>query len=192
MGSEDLSDAASRFTVLLEPHRGALWRFASRMSWEKGNAEDVLQEAIMIAYRKFATFQAGTDFKAWVYQILVNTLLNANAKHRRALQDTAHVENLDLVQALERENTYASVMADPDRFLERVADPIKKSVNALSPHERLIFLLRSVEGFSYREIAKLLDLPMGTVMSHLFRARLRLREDLSDYAREHGLAREAS
>lgn len=187
-----MSDAASRFTALLEPHRDALWRFASRMSWEKGNAEDALQEAVMTAYRKFAVFQPGTDFKAWVFQILVNTLLNANARHRRALQDRAHVENLDLVQALERENAYASAMADPDRFLERVADPVRKSVNALSPHERLVFLLRSVEGFGYREIAKLLDLPMGTVMSHLFRARLRLREDLADYAREQGLARGAS
>lgn len=192
MGSEALSDAASRFTLLLEPHRDALWRFASRMSWEKGNAEDVLQEAVMTAYRKFTTFQTGTDFKAWMFQILVNTLLNANAKHRRILQDTVHVENLDLVQALERENAYASVMADPDRFLDRVADPVKKAVNALAPHERLVFLLRSVEGFNYREIARLLDLPMGTVMSHLFRARMRLRESLSDYARKNGLVREAS
>lgn len=178
-----------QFVRLLEPERDALWRFASRMSWDRATAEDSLQEAILIAFRKFDTFTLGTSFKAWMFRILSNVILNANSQTRRHLQRHVSPESLDLIEALEREEAYQNVLEAPEQVLQHVADPVRRAVQSLPAHERMVFLLRAVEGFRYKEIAALLDIPMGTVMSHLFRARGRLRETLADYARTSGFAR---
>jgi RNA polymerase sigma-70 factor (ECF subfamily) len=184
-----MSDHHAEFTALLAPERDALWRFAERMCWDRSAAEDCVQEAVLIAYRKFETFTAGTSFRAWVFRILVNTILNANSKLRRDLRRQTVSEDLDLVAALEREQAYHDVLEDPERLLQRVSDKVRGAVKSLPPQERLAFLLRAVEGFSYREIADTLQIPMGTVMSHLFRARARLREFLAGYAQASGFAR---
>ncbi len=178
------------FVALLEPEQDALWRFARRMCWDKSAAEDCVQDAVMTAYRKFDVFTPGTSFRAWVFRILVNVILNANSQMRRALSRRAPVsEDMDLVAALDREEAYERVLEDPDAYLDKVPDRVRNAVKGLPPHERMVFLLRAVEDFSYREIAGSLSIPMGTVMSHLFRARTRLRETLSDYARQTGFAR---
>lgn len=185
-----VSHTPEQFVRLLEPERDALWRFAARMSWDRATAEDSLQEAVMIAYRKFETFTLGTSFKAWMFRILANVILNANHRTRRHLQRHVSPERLDLIESLEREQVYQDVLADPDQVLEHVTDPVRRAVQSLPPHERMVFLLRAAEGFRYKEIAALLDIPMGTVMSHLFRARGRLRETLADYARTSGFVRD--
>ncbi len=177
------------FTALLEPERDGLWRFAQRQCWDRSAAEDCLQDAVMTAYRKFDVFTPGTSFKAWVFRILINVILNSNSQTRRALSRRAGTEDLDLVAALEREDAYENILENVDDYLDRVPDSIKRAVKSLPTHERMVFLLRAVEAFSYREIAQFLDIPMGTVMSHLFRARTRLRETLADYVRETGFAR---
>jgi len=186
---EAVLDPHAQFMQLLEPERDALWRFALRMCWDRGSAEDCLQEAVMTAYRKFSDFTIGTSFRAWTFRILSNVVLNANSQTRRRLQRHVTHESLDMVEALEREEAYENVLADPTRLLDQVADPIKRAVRSLPPHERMVFLLRAAEGFRYKEIAQILDIPMGTVMSHLFRARARLRETLADFARESGFVR---
>ncbi len=184
-----MPNAEADFETLLEPERDALWRFAQRMCWDKGAAEDCVQEAVMTAFRKFSSFTPGTSFRAWAFRILINVILNANSQTRRSLRVQKPAEDLDLVAALEREQAYERVLEDPETYLDRVADPVRRAVKSLPNSERMVFLLRAVEGFSYREIAGFLEIPMGTVMSHLFRARARLRETLCEYVRDTGFAR---
>jgi RNA polymerase sigma-70 factor (ECF subfamily) len=182
-------DRHPEFMALLAPERDALWRFARRMSWDASSAEDALQDAILVAWRKFDQFTPGTSFRAWTFRILSNTILNANNQLRRNLQRQVLSENLDLVSALEKEDAYDKVLDDPEGLLAQVGDEVRGAVKALPPAERMVFLLRSVEGFAYKEIAATLEIPMGTVMSHLFRARARLREFLAEYVQETGFAR---
>jgi RNA polymerase sigma-70 factor (ECF subfamily) len=111
---------------------------------------------------------------------------------RRALRQRAPAEALDLVGEFDQEQAWDGVLEDPGRFLERVSSEVRGAVKALPAHERMVFLLRSVEGFSYRDIAETLEIPMGTVMSHLFRARNRLRERLTEHARATGFIRRPS
>ena len=177
------------FLALLEPERDALWRFARRMCWDRSSAEDCLQDALLVAYRKFDVFQPGTSFRAWTFRILSNTILNANNQLRRSLKRQVLSEDMDLVAALEREEAYDGVLADPETLLAQVSDQVRGAVKSLPPAERMVFLLRAVEGFQYKEIAQTLQIPMGTVMSHLFRARARLREFLADYVNESGFSR---
>jgi RNA polymerase sigma-70 factor (ECF subfamily) len=184
-----MSDRHAQFTALLEPERDALWRFALRMCWDRSSAEDCVQEAALIAYRKFDVFTIGTSFRAWIFRILVNTILNSNSQLRRRLSKQTLKEDLDLVAALEREQAYDNVLENPELVLGQVSEEVSRAVKALRPSERMVFLLRSVEGFSYREISDQLDIPMGTVMSHLFRARARLRESLAEYTASIGFAR---
>jgi RNA polymerase sigma-70 factor (ECF subfamily) len=177
------------FIELLAPERSALWRYAQRMCWDKAVAEDCLQEAVLIAFRKFDVFTPGTSFRAGVFRILSNTILNANNQLRRNLKRQVLSEDMDLVAALEREQAYDKVLEDPETLLSQVSDEVRGAVKSLPPTERMVFLLRSVEGFAYKQIAGTLKIPVGTVMSHLFRARARLREFLADYAAETGFAR---
>lgn len=179
-------DRHAEFMALLEPERDALWRFARRMSWDESSAEDSLQDAVLVAYRKFDSFTPGTSFRAWVFRILSNTILNANSQLRRSLDRQTLTENMDLVATLEKEEAYDQVLEDPEGLLDQVSQEIRSAVKSLPPAERMVFLLRAVEGFAYKEIAATLEIPMGTVMSHLFRARARLREFLADFAHESG------
>ncbi|MFT7465529.1 MAG: RNA polymerase sigma-70 factor (ECF subfamily) [Pseudohongiellaceae bacterium] len=182
-------DRHDEFIALLEPERAALWRYAQRMCWDKAVAEDCLQEAVMIAFRKFSVFTPGTSFRAWVFRILTNTILNANNQLRRSLKRQVLTEDMDLVAVLEREQAYDKVLQDPEGLLAQVSDEVRNAVKSLPATERMVFLLRAVEGFAYKEIAAALKIPMGTVMSHLFRARARLREFLSDFVAEEGFVR---
>jgi RNA polymerase sigma-70 factor (ECF subfamily) len=186
-----MADHHAEFTALLAPERDALWRYAERMCWDRSSAEDCVQEAVLIAYRKFEVFTIGTSFRAWVFKILSNTILNANnsLKRRNRLNRPLAPEHMDLVEALEKEQAYEHVLADPEVFLGRVSEEVRSAVKGLPTSERMVFLLRAAEGFTYRDIADALSIPMGTVMSHLFRARARLREFLSEHVEATGFAR---
>lgn len=180
-------DRAAEFTRLLEEHHDALYRYARLNCWDRSRAEDVLQDAVMSAYRSFDKFQSGTNFKAWLFRFLINTLLNENRRWRKE-PDT--IDPADAVEAgppAPREKAYDLLELDErDEFLQQLSDPIKRAVEALSAPERMVFLLRTVEDFSYKEISDLLDMPPGTAMSHLHRGRSKLRERLGDYGRTHG------
>jgi RNA polymerase sigma-70 factor (ECF subfamily) len=177
------------FSTLLEPHLDALWRFASRTCRDRAEAEDALQDALLLAYRKFDGFAPGTNFRAWLFSFVVKCGMSAHRRRRRNADRLQPVEDIDLVAALEQEEAYEGVLSDPERFLGQLTDPIRRAVKGMPAVERSVLLLRVAEGFSYREIAELLDLPMGTVMSHLHRARGRLRVLLADHARATGFMR---
>lgn len=175
------------FQTLLCEHRDALYRFARQMSWDRSRAEDVLQEATLSAFRAFDRFTTGTNFKAWLFRFLINTLLNENRRFRKELQSAAP-EVTEQQAEQPRGAGHESILSNPEAFFQQLPDPVKQAVDSLSAAERMVFLLRVVEDFTYKEISDLLEIPAGTAMSHLFRGREKLRRKLSDYAREHGFS----
>ncbi|MFQ5862156.1 MAG: RNA polymerase sigma factor [Candidatus Brocadiales bacterium] len=177
---------AEEFLQLLSEHRDSFYRFCLHVIWDKNSAEDVLQDAILSAYNGFDRFKPGTDFRGWMYRFLINKIFNHNKKFRKDLQLKAAWQDVNLLETLEKESAYSSILQDPQALFEKLEDRVKTALLSLGPGERMVFLLRAVEGFKYKEIADFLGIPLGTVMSHLFRARAKLRESLSEYARQRG------
>jgi RNA polymerase sigma-70 factor (ECF subfamily) len=178
------------FLALLAPNRDALYRFALRNAWRKDQAVDALQEAIMTAWRQFDRFERGSNFRAWMFKILLNTLYRVNRKTSRARETVLEAEPFEAGDAFEREAAWASVIEDPERVREVLDDHLVEAIDALGEAERQCLLLRLLEDLSYKEIASVLALPMGTVMSHVYRARMKLRDKLTELAIQQGFMKE--
>ncbi len=174
------------FLRLLEPLKDSLYRHALRLCWSESQVSDAVQEAVLIAWREFAKFQSGTNFKAWVFKILVNTILRYNKRVARNREYSGVDLRTDLDQVLDREDAWASLLAEPARLTQLLDDRLAKALERLSYGERQCLLLRLLEDFSYKEIATMLEMPMGTVMSNVHRARIKLREQLASLAVERG------
>ncbi|HHT9119054.1 MAG TPA: sigma-70 family RNA polymerase sigma factor [Candidatus Hypogeohydataceae bacterium YC41] len=186
---ETHSTRKKEFIELLSPHRDSLYRFCMHVIWDKNSAEDVLQEAILHAYKNFDNFQPGTNFKAWLFRFVINKIFDCNKRLKKDLQHVIPCQEWDIIEHLEKEEAYASILENPSVFFEKVDDRIKDALLSLTSTERMVFLLKSVEGFTYKEIAQFLEIPIGTVMSHLFRSRGKLGELLAGYARKMGFVR---
>lgn len=173
----------------VRPLQGALIAYARRMLAAPSETEDVLQETLRTAYAKFSLYVEGTNFRAWVFKILTYQILNANRRHGCTERtDVPLAERTeDLAETLDREMEYDRLLADPASILERLEPALARAVHALPAPERSALLLRSIAGLSYREAAEALDIPVGSVMGYLSRARTRLRRDLVTYASERGL-----
>ncbi|NOX57887.1 MAG: sigma-70 family RNA polymerase sigma factor [Planctomycetes bacterium] len=178
---------ADNFLALLSPVRDALHRFAVRSVWRQDQASDVLQEAVMTAWRQFDRFEQGTNFKAWMFKILLNTVYRLNRKTHRARAASIDEGALEAAGYVEKEEAWASILLDPERVKQSLDDRLVSALESLAESERHCFLLRLLEDFSYREISEQLELPLGTVMSHVYRARMKLRERLASMAIEEGL-----
>ncbi len=191
------------FIELLTPHRDVMYRVCKSLIWNNNDIEDALQTAIMSAYKSFYKFEEGSNFKAWIIKFLINTVFNFNKKYtRQNMFETFHEgilgegrafhdghDNPDMFEMLEKENIYHEILKNPLKLLERMDKSMKDSLLKLNTAERTVFLLKAITDHSYKEIANILEIPVGTVMSHLYRARAKLRETLCDYARESGLFR---
>ncbi len=191
------------FIELLTPHRDIMYRVCKSLVWNNNDIEDALQTAIMSAYKSFDKFEEGSNFKAWIIKYLINTVFNFNKKYTRlSMFETFHEgildegrashdghDNPDMFEMLEKENIYHEILKNPLKLLERMDKSMKNSLLKLNTAERTVFLLKAITDHSYKEIANILEIPVGTVMSHLYRARAKLRETLCDYARESGLFR---
>ncbi len=191
------------FIELLTPHKDTLHRVCKNLIWNRNDIEDALQTTVLNAYKSFDKFEEGSNFKAWIFKYLINTVLNFNKKYtRQNVFETFHEEvldtdkalhdehdNPDMFEMLEKENIYHEILKDPLKLLERMDKSMKDSLHKLNAAERTVFLLKSLADFSYKEMASVLEMPIGTVMSHLYRARAKLRDSLCDYAREKGLFR---
>lgn len=182
--------SSKEFLDLLEPLRDSLYRYARRMAWDGEQVADIVQEAVMTAWREFARFRPGTNFKAWMFKILINTLYRLNKRVARRREATLDETHMDLHATLEREDTWAGLLENPDRLRQLLDERLVHALDRLGHDERQSLLLRLLEGFSYKEIAATLEIPLGTVMSHVHRARAKLREQLSTLAVEQGLTRE--
>ena len=131
------------FSELLAPLRERLYRFAMSRMRDRSQAEDALQDAVLSAYRRFDTFEAGTDFRAWMYRFVLNTVLNYNRASRRDRSVGVDPPMLDLHANLRTTEAYDAVLADPDRFLQQCGDGVREAVLELRDVEQAVFLLSS-------------------------------------------------
>jgi RNA polymerase sigma-70 factor, ECF subfamily len=164
-----------------------LYSAALRLTRNPADAEDLVQEAYLRAYRGFSGFQEGTNLRAWMYRILTNTFINSYRKKQRQPQ-TVSDEDIEDWYLYDRLGESAAEASAETSVLERIPDEdVQKALEALPEQFRMAVWLADVEGFSYKEIADILDVPIGTVMSRLHRGRKSLQKALWETVRERGL-----
>jgi RNA polymerase sigma-70 factor, ECF subfamily len=184
-----MADQAT-FTAQAMEYMPSLYSAALRMTRNAADAEDLVQETYLRAYRGFGSFEQGTNLKAWLYRILTNTFINRYraAKRRPDETDLEEVEDLYLYRRLGGlEGARASRSAEDELLDVLTEDEVRDAVESLPENFRLAVLLADVEGFSYKEIAEILDIPIGTVMSRLHRGRRALQKRLYEFAAGRGL-----
>lgn len=165
-----------------------LYSAALRMTRNPADAEDLVQETYLRGYRSFHTFTEGTNLRAWLFRILTNGYIDTYHKKQRNPDevDLGEVEELTLyrgVRGLDR----AASSAEAEVFEMFTDDEVKAALEALPETYRIPVLLADVEDFSYREIAEILDIPIGTVMSRLHRGRRAMQRSLLDFVQRHGI-----
>jgi len=171
------------FEELAYPLLDSAYRTALRMTGQPASAEDLVQEAFLRAFRGFAQFQRGSNFKAWLFRILTNVFLNDYRRKSREPQ-TADFSETD--PADPAPGSPAIRAEEIEAIRTHLGDELSRALDRLPSDFRLPFLLSTFEEFSYKEIAEILEIPIGTVMSRLFRARRMLRSELLEYARASG------
>lgn len=183
-----MADPAT-FSDAAMPLMDQLYSAALRMTRNPSDAEDLLQETYLKAFRGYERFEEGTNLKAWMYRILTNSYINRyRSKQRRPDEtDLADVEDMYLYRRLGGESADIGASAE-DAFLNTVTDgAVKAAIEAIPENFRIAVLLADVEGFAYKEIAEILEIPIGTVMSRIHRGRKALEKQLHDYAGERNL-----
>lgn len=167
----------------LEAHRGNLIAYCRGVLWEPRDIEDAVQEVIVQALRAYGRFVPGTDFRKWLFKVASFTLKNLNRKRRPVplgeMMD-AQSEAPDLVW----EEDYDAILSNSERLQELLGDHLHRSLDRLTVSERMVFLLRAVADLRYRDIGGALEMPIGSVMGHLARARMKLRRALAECAHE--------
>ena len=182
------------FTHDAMQHAPQLFSTAMRMTRNRSDAEDLVQETFIKAWRSFATYQQGTNLRAWLFRIMTNTYINKyNAQQRKPTEtELDDVEELFLYKRLGSVDQSQLSQSAEDQMLSLFTDDeVKKALEELPDQFRIPVLMSDVEGFSYKEIAEILEIPLGTVMSRLHRGRKAMQKMLYEYAKERGLINEA-
>jgi RNA polymerase sigma-70 factor, ECF subfamily len=189
---DTVENPASEFESLATPHLDALLRTAERLTRSASDAEDLLQDTLLKGYRFFDRFERGTNFKAWIFKILMNAFVNTYRSRRRANLAT----DVDLEEEVRDAPPPGEDAESGETFTRREAmvfdlvdDRVKQALLDLPESLRIVFMLSTLEDLKYREIADVLGCPVGTVMSRLFRSRAILKERLLHYAQETGYLR---
>ncbi len=173
------------FLNKIETYKDEFYRYIYRNVWDSGIADDVFSSAILVAYQKQKSFRQGSNFRAWMYKILTNKCFSANKETNRKQENIEDFENSFI--ALSEDSTYNNILEDPEDFLSLCGDEVFIAFRVLSTSERSCILLKGVESFSYKEISEILEIPVGTVMTHLSRGRTKLRKELLSYAKSEGI-----
>jgi RNA polymerase sigma-70 factor (ECF subfamily) len=175
-----------RFSALISEHLDGLFRTALRLTRNRANAEDLLQETFLRAWRSFHTFQPGTNARAWLYRILMNAHIDAYRRTTREPEvvDQDDVDEFYLYSKVQESDEYKRAGNPEEALLSQLMDAdVVGALEALPETFRAVVVLADIEEFSYKEIAEILDIPIGTVMSRLHRGRRQLQVKLWDYAR---------
>ena len=180
---------ARQFESLVHPLLESLHHVALRLTRNHQDAQDLVQEACLRAYMFSHRFERGTNFRAWIFRILMNTFINEYHRRRRRPQEI----ELQKVEYLLQGYVPRMFESRPDASCERIGDAVddrvRKALEDLPAEFRNVVLLADVEGYTYKEIARALRIPIGTVMSRLSRGRKRLQEALVGYAVSQGYVR---
>lgn len=179
-----------QFTFDAMQYAPQLFSTALRMTRSRSDAEDLVQETYIKGWRSFHTFQEGTNLRAWLFRIMTNTYINKyNAQKRKGTEvELDDVEELFLYKRLGSIDQSQLSSSAEDQMLELFTDDeVKNALESLPEDFRIPVLLSDVEGFSYKEIAEMLEIPIGTVMSRLHRGRKAMQKMLYEYARARGL-----
>ena len=168
------------------PHINSMYNFAFRLTMDEDDANDLVQDTYLKAFRFINSFQKGTNAKAWLFRILKNSFINDYRKKSKepAKVDYQEVETFYNSEEAEADNITTDLRVDAVQ--EMIGDEVANALNSLAVDFRTVIILCDIEGFTYEEMAKILDIPIGTVRSRLHRARNLLKDKLKVYARNMG------
>ena len=183
------TDEKRRFQADALPLLDSLYAGALRMTRNPADAEDLVQETMLRAYRSFDRFEAGTNLKAWLYRIMTNAYINTYRKRQREPKKVSSedVEDFDLYQELKNHDPQWDATPENLVLNSLVDTDILEAIDDLPEQFRLAVVLSDIEGFSYAEMAEIMDVPLGTVMSRLHRGRKALQKRLWEIARDRGI-----
>lgn len=167
------------------PHLDALYNFGLRLTADPNDAEDLVQDTIVKAYRFFSSYEKGTNAKAWLFRILKNSYINNYRKKSKKPSEVDYDEVSSFYESIRAERTETSDLEDK-MFRELIDDDLSNALNSIPEDFRTVVLLCDVEDFTYEEIANMLDVPIGTIRSRLHRGRNLLKAQLMEYAEKRG------
>lgn len=173
------------FNLEFMPHIDAAYNYAFHLTLNEDNAKDLVQDTYLRAFRFIDSFQKGTNAKAWLFRILKNNFIN---NFRKKVKEPAKVDYQEVESIYNSEDTDLNVTADlrVEVLQSMIGDEIANALNALAVDFRTVIILCDIEGFTYEEMSKILDIPIGTVRSRLHRARNLLKDKLKEYAEKMG------
>lgn len=181
------------FEAAAMPFVDSLYNTAFRMTRNSEDAQDLVQETYLKAYRHYDKFEEGTNFKAWLFKILKNSFINNYRKKQSRPPHSDFAEIEDALESRVSEDVTRRIKSPEQELLENVLDEdVQRALDELPYDYRMEILLADLEGFTYKEISEILEVPLGTVMSRLYRGRKFLESAMLEYAREHGYLREGS
>jgi len=169
-------------------HVDAMYNFAYRLTFEADDAKDLVQDTYLKAFRFINSFERGTNAKAWLFRILKNSFIN---EFRKKSKQPAKVDYNEVEQFYNSDDAGAKITTDlrVETVQDMIGDEISGALNAIPVDFRTVIILSDLEGFTYEEMSKILDIPIGTVRSRLHRARNMMKEKLVVYAKEMGYAK---
>ncbi|MBL7842831.1 MAG: sigma-70 family RNA polymerase sigma factor [Cyclobacteriaceae bacterium] len=167
------------------PHINSMYNFAYRLTFDEDDANDLVQDTYLKAFRFIHSFEKGTNAKAWLFRILKNSFIN---DYRKKSKEPAKVDYQDVETYYNSDDVDRQITPDlrVESLQDMIGDEISNALNSLDVDFRTVIILCDLEGFKYEEMAKILDIPIGTVRSRLHRARNLLKEKLTDYAKQMG------
>lgn len=185
VSTEPILNKEELFEQELLPHADALYNFAYHLTYNEADANDLVQETYMKAFRFIHSFDSGTNAKAWLFKILKNGFIN---EYRKKKKEPSKVDYEDIIAYQDADEDNGGIAYDlrEDIFDCMMGDEMTIALNNLPIDFKTVILLCDIEGFTYEEIAKIIDIPIGTVRSRLHRARNMLKESLKEYAEKMG------